>query len=175
MPTARRVIYSSYVIPIETETSEEGFIHNKLDTTTNIKKFAGKGIVTIETDQETDTWTSMEHSKKYWEAYNHGADTVGNFWEDTIKPWDGILTITNGSNTVLRPAPHTENINFLYIKNFGPNTALLNINDIGYDIEIPLGAAVSMRLNDGTSSQYIKVDTDTGSTRIEYIIAKAMS
>ena len=41
MPTARRVIYSSYVIPIETETSEEGFIHNKLDTTTNIKKFAG--------------------------------------------------------------------------------------------------------------------------------------
>ena len=39
MPNARRVIYSSYVVPIETETSEEGFVHDKLDTTTNIKKF----------------------------------------------------------------------------------------------------------------------------------------
>jgi hypothetical protein len=172
MPNARRVIYSSYVVPIETETLEEGMIHSKLDTTSNIKKFAGKGSVVINSDQDTDTWTSMEHGKKYWEAYSHNTDTVGNFWEDTTEAWDGILYIANSSATVIRPAPHTEDIDFLYVKNTGSaNTATLNLNNIGYDILIPPGAAVSMRVNDITSAN-IKVDTVSGATTIEYIIAK---
>lgn len=168
MPNARRVIYSSYVVPIETETSEEGFVHNKLDTTTNIKKFAGKGNVPIAADQINDEWTSFFHPDQNWEDTGTATDDT---WANQYTLWDGAQSIANGSATVIRQQD-TVNIDFLYIKNTGSsNTATLNLNNIGYDILIPPGAAVSMRVND-IASNTIKVDTVSGATSIEYIIAK---
>ena len=168
MPNARRVIYSSYVVPIETETSEEGFTHNKLDTTTNIKKFAGKGTVPIAADQVNDEWVSFFHPDQNWEDIGTATDDI---WDNQYTLWDGTQSIANGSATVIR-SQDTVAIDFLYIKNTGAtNTATLNLNNIGYDILIPPGAAVSMRVND-IGSNTIKVDTVSGSTSIEYIIAK---
>ena len=168
MPSARKVIYSSYVVPIETETSEEGIVHSKLDTTTNIKKFAGKGSVTIAADQINDEWVSFFHPDQNWEDAGTATDDI---WQNQYTLWDGTQSITNGSATVIR-SQDTVNIDFLYIKNTGSsNTATLNLNNIGYDILIPPGAAVSMRVND-IASNTIKVDTVSGSTTIEYVIAK---
>ena len=168
MPTSRKVIYSSYVVPIETETSEEGFVHNKLDTTANIKKFAGKGSVAINTDQATDAWTSFYHENLTWEMHDDAYDD----WELVDIYWDNEpQSITNGSNTVLRTAD-SANIDFLYIKNTGTtNTVKLKLNDLDYDILISPGAAVSMRVND-IAANTIKVDTVSGTTTIEYVIAK---
>tara|TARA_R110000824_G_scaffold106038_6_gene250632 strand:- start:2074 stop:2589 length:516 start_codon:yes stop_codon:yes gene_type:complete len=169
MANARRVIYSSYVIPIETETSEEGFVHSKLDTTTNIKKFAGKGNVPIAADQVNDEWVSFFHPQDAnWEDRDTPTDDI---WQNQYTLWDGTQSITNGSTTRIREQD-TVDIDFLYIKNTGSsNTATLSLNDIGYDILIPPGAAVSMRVND-IGSDKIKVDTVSGATTIEYIIAK---
>ena len=169
MPNARKVIYSSYVVPIETETSEEGIIHSKLDTTTNIKKFAGKGSVTIATDQVNDEWVSFFSPSLDWEDHSTATDDI---WQNQYTLWDGAQSIANGSATVIREQDIVD-IDFLYIKNTGAsNTATLNLNNIGYDIEIPPGAAVSMRLAANIASNTIKVDTISGSTTIEYIIAK---
>ena len=168
MSNAKRVIYSSYVVPIETETAEEGFVHDKLDTTTNIKKFAGKGSVSIAADQVNDEWVSSFHPNQTWEDTGTGTDDI---WNNQYTLWDGTQLIANGSATVIR-GQDTVNIDFLYIKNTGSsNTATLNLNNIGYDILIPPGAAVSMRVND-IGSNTIKVDTLSGSTSIEYVIAK---
>jgi hypothetical protein len=169
MASARRVIYSSYVVPIETETSEEGMIHDKLDTTANIKKFAGKGTVATAADQINDEWTSFfSPSDNNWEDRDTATDDI---WQNQYTLWDGTQLITNGSATVIR-TQDTVDIDFLYIKNTGSsNTATLNLNNIGYDILISPGAAVSMRVND-IASNTIKVDTVSGSTSIEYIIAK---
>ena len=168
MATDRKVIYSSYVVPIETETSEEGIIHSKLDTTTDIKKFAGKGSVSIAADQVNDEWVSFFHVQQNWEDTGTATDDI---WQNQYTLWDGEQSIANGSATVIR-SQDTVNIDFLYIKNTGAsNTATLNLNNIGYDILIPPGAAVSMRVND-IASNTIKVDTISGATTIEYIIAK---
>lgn len=168
MPNARRVIYSSYVVPIETEISEEGIIHKKFDTTTNIKRMSSKGNVAIAADQGNNAWTSFFAPHETWESTDNSTHDI---WESQYTPWNGELLITNGSETVIR-AQDTEDINFLYIKNTGSHyTATLNLNDFGYDILIPPGAAVSMRLNDIASNK-IKVDTIDGSTTIEYVIAK---
>ena len=92
-------------------------------------------------------------------------------WENQYTLWDGTQSIANGSATVIR-TQDTVDIDFLYIKNTGAdNTATLSLNNIGFDILIPPGAAVSMRVNDITSAN-IKVDTVSGATTIEYIIAK---
>ena len=168
MANARKVIYSSYVVPIETETSEEGIIHSKLDTTTNIKKFAGKGSVAIAADQVNDEWVSFFGPKQNWEDTGTATDDE---WRYQYTLWDGKQSIANGSATTIREQDIVD-IDFLYIKNTGSdNTATLSLNDIGYDILIPPGAAVSMRVND-IASNTIKVDTVSGSTSIEYIIAK---
>jgi len=167
MPNARRVIYSSYVVPIETETSEEGFVHSKLDTTTNIKKFAGKGSVTIAADQINDEWVSFFSPNQNWEDTGTATDDI---WQNQYTLWDGTQLIS--SETVIR-TQGTADIDFLYIKNTGSvETATLSLNNIGHDILIPPGAAVSMRLSDSMTSANIKVDTLSGTTSIEYIIAK---
>jgi hypothetical protein len=176
MPNARRVIYSSYVVPIETEISETDIIHEKLDTTTNIKRLAGKGNVEIAADQTSspgnNAWTSFFAPNEYWDTLDNTYDE----WEDLYEGWDGTLLITNGSPTDLRTGASI-NIDFIYIKNTGShNTATLNLHAptpaVRHDILIPPGAAVSMRVADIHTTDRIKVDTIDGSTTIEYVIAK---
>ena len=174
-PNDRKIIFSSHAIPqisysttSTQETTEEGFtVGNasytkyKLDTTVG-KAFGGKGTVEITHDQSIDGWVSFKHSKNTW-----GGDTTSN-WEDDHGCWSGELSVANGDATVLRPAG---TVQFLYIKNTGSaNEAKLALEGNEYDILIPPGAAVSMRVN-SISYANIKVDTTSGSTTIEYIIA----
>jgi hypothetical protein len=162
MAISRRIIYSSYVSPREDELSEEGYTSQQ----TISNKMAGKGTVVINQEQAHDGWVSFLQPYQLWQGATHSTDQ----WESQASVWDeGDLRITNGSATRLRL--DTVNINFLYIKNTGTNEATLALEGDEYDILIPVGAAVSMRVND-ISSANIKVDTRSGTTTIEYIIAK---
>ena len=182
-PNDRRVIWGSHVVPqvsfstTSTQvTREEGstagtasYTDYKLDTTI-AKRFGGKGSVDIHSNQADDGWVSFfSPVDNTWDSRSESDDQ----WEDTYVVWDGALSIVNGSDTVLR-SQDTVNIDFLYIKNTGSNEATLDIGGVGNDILIPAGAAVSMRVNDQTSAN-IKVDTTSGTTTIEYIIALTTS
>ena len=184
IPEDRKVIYSSHAVPQVSystanteETTEEGttvgqasYTRYKLDTVVG-KSFGGKGTTTITPNQGTDTWTSMMHSQVFWEMLDDDTATTGNLWEDMTEPWSGELTVENGSPLRLRTIDTTD-IKFLYVKNTGSNEAKLALENNEYLILIPPGAAVSMRLADSISSTDIKVDTTSGSTDLEYIIAK---
>jgi len=174
VPNDRRVIYGTHVIPQETYSTtstevvrEEGssagrasYTDYRLDTTVG-KNFGGKGIVQITEDQGIDGWVSFEHDKHAWELDSSG------FWEDDDTCWDGTLSIANGSATKLIDSG---TVLFLYIKNVGSNEAKLALEGNEYDILIPPDASISIRV-DSISAANIKVDTTSGTTEIEYIIA----
>jgi len=161
VPNDRRIIYSAYVIPRDEETTEEGITtHAVLDTNIG-KNFGGSGIVTITADQGGDGWVSYEHFKNTWDL-----DTTSN-WEDDYTCWDGTLSVVNGSPQTLRASG---TVLFLYVKNVGSNEAKLALEGDEYDILIPADTSVSMRV-DSISAANIKVDTTSGTTEIEYIIA----
>ena len=179
-PNDRRVIWGSHVIPQESfsttstqVTREEGqtagtasYTKYKLDTTI-AKRFSGKGIVTIAADQVNDQWVSFFHPQQVWEEATTATDDI---WANQYTCWDGTLSIANGDAKVIRDQD-TVNIDFLYIKNTGSSNEIkLALEGNEYDILIPAGASVSMRVND-ISSANIKVDTTSGTTTIEYIIA----
>jgi hypothetical protein len=160
-PNDRRIRFSTHVVPQLEETLEEGTVKYSLDPTVN-KRFGGRGSITITADQGLDGWISIEAQDNTWEA-----DTTTN-WEDDSTVWDGSLSIANGSATVLRAS---DTITFLYIRNTGSNDAKLALEGNEYDILIPAGASISIRVNSINGSN-IKVDTVSGTTTIEYIIAK---
>ena len=174
-PNDRRVIWGTHVIPQVSftttdleETREEGssvgradYTDYKLDTTV-AKRFGGKGSVTINTDQAVDGWVSfLSPVDNLWEA-------VDNVWNLDQTVWDGERGVTT-SAAVLRS--DTVNIDFLYVKNLGSVECQLALEGDEFDILIPGGAAVSMRVN-SISSDNIKVQTASSTTTIEYVIAK---
>ena len=174
-PNDRRVIWGTHVIPqvsfstTSTQvTREEGttagtasYTDYKLDTTI-AKRFGGKGSVDINSDQAVDGWVSfLSPVDSLWEA-------VDNVWELDQTDWDGERAVTT-SAAVLRS--DTVNIDFLYVKNLGSVECQLALEGDEFDILIPGGAAVSMRVN-SISSDNIKVQTASSTTTIEYVIAK---
>ena len=174
-PNDRRVIWGSHVVPqvsfstTSTQvTREEGstagtasYTDYKLDTTV-AKRFGGKGSVDINSDQAVDGWTSfLSPVDNLWEA-------VDNVWNLDQTVWDGKRGVTT-SAAALRS--DTVNIDFLYVKNLGSVECQLALEGDEFDILIPGGAAVSMRVN-SISSANIKVQTASGTTTIEYVIAK---
>ena len=175
-PEDRRVIYGTHVVPQISFTTtdleeerEEGskvgradYTDYKLDTTV-AKRFGGKGSVTINTDQAVDGWVSfLSPIDNIWGA---SADNVWNL-DQTV--WDGERGVS-ASAAVLRS--DTVNIDFLYVKNLGSVECQLALEGDEFDILIPGGAAVSMRVN-SISSDNIKVQTASSTTTIEYVIAK---
>ena len=174
-PNDRRVIWGSHVVPqvsfstTSTQvTREEGttagtasYTDYKLDTTI-AKRFGGKGSVDINSDQAVDGWVSfLSPVDNLWEA-------VDNVWNLDQTTWDGERGVT-ASAAVLRS--DTVNIDFLYVKNLGSVECQLALEGDEFDILIPGGAAVSMRVNSRTSDD-IKVQTASSTTTIEYVIAK---
>ena len=67
MPNARRVIFSSYVVPVQIDTMEEDSISKTTFVSTVGKTLGGKGSALIDATQWNDGWTSMLHSKISWE------------------------------------------------------------------------------------------------------------
>ena len=170
-PNDRRVIYGAHVVPQEAIVRDEGVTTHKLDATVG-KRFGGKGSVDINTNQEKDGWVSfLSPIDDTWDSRSEADDQ----WEDTYTIWDrGGLEVTTAAATF---RSDTANIDFLYVKNLGSVECKLALHyddavpGDNFDILIPSGAAVSMRVN-SMSSANIKVATASSTTTIEYVIAK---
>ena len=179
-PNDRRIIWGSHVVPqvsfstTSTQvTREEGstagtasYIDYKLDTTV-AKRFGGKGSVDIKSDQGSDEWVSfLSPVDQLWEA-------VDNVWNLTSAVWDGVFYVGDTPGTTHPTNLRTDGgtVDFLYIKNLGSVECQLALEGNEYDILIPGGAAVSMRVNSINATD-IKVQTASSNTTIEYIIAK---
>ena len=165
-PNDRRVVYGTHVVPQEAIVREEGATTYKLDATV-AKRFGGKGSVDINSDQAVDGWVSfLSPVDNLWEA-------VDNVWNLDQTVWDGKRAVGPSSDAafpaVLRG--DSANIDFLYVKNLGSVECQLALEGDEFDILIPGGAAVSMRVN-SQSSANIKVQTASSTTTIEYVIAK---
>ena len=105
--TARRVIFSSYVIPQESVSSEEGIEKWRIEEGVG-KTFGGKGTATLTNAQWGDGWTSFAHQDATW-------DDQSDVWELQGKVWNGILTLAPATPVDLTDDSST--LAFLYIKN----------------------------------------------------------
>ena len=80
-----------------------------------------------------------------------------------------MVAITATDHTIRHD---TENCNFIYVKNTGSTEVRLILDGTEPDILIPPGASISTRLNN-VAANLIKVDTASGSSTIEFVVAKA--
>ena len=169
-PNDRRVIYGVHVVPQEAIVREEGATTYKLDTTV-AKRLGGKGSVDINSNQADDGWVSFfSPIDDTWDSRSESDD----LWEDTYTVWDRGGRDVGPSSDAAFPAVlrgDSANIDFLYVKNLGSVECQLALEGDEFDILIPAGAAVSMRVN-SISSDNIKVQTASSTTTIEYVIAK---
>ena len=94
-------------------------------------------------------------------------------WNLTSAVWDGVFYVGDTPGTTHPTNLRTDGgtVDFLYIKNLGSVECQLALEGNEYDILIPGGAAVSMRVNSINATD-IKVQTASSNTTIEYIIAR---
>ena len=174
-PEARRVIFSTYVVPTHSIEGEETAIRHTEFQTSPGKTLGGKGTVTINKDQWGDGWVSFSHQGAYWEDMGREPDTATENWEVQGETWSGELSITTtATNQDL--TDDGSDLAFLYIKNTGDtNNALVSLNGVSgnYYIIIPPNGSVNLR-GDGTTLDCndVFVKSNTSTTTIEFIIAK---
>ena len=171
MPNARRVIFSSYVVPTqsvemdETSVRQTQFISSTSSDTLG-KTLGGKGTATINATQWGDGWVSFAHQGGYWEDQS-------DVWELQGELWNGILGLTTSPTDL---TDDTSDLAFLYIKNLGDtNNCLVSLNGTSgnYYIIIPPQGSVNLR-GDGTTLECneVFVKSNTSTTTIEFIIAQ---
>ena len=166
MPNARRVIFSTYVVPTFSIEREETSVTSTEFQTSPAGTLGGKGTATINKDQWGDGWVSFSHHKGYWEDQS-------DLWDLQGETWDGTLGLTQ---TGVDLTDDTSACKFLYIKNTGTTNEALVALDGGtnYYITIPPEGAVNLR-GDGTqllcSEVFVKCSSSE-TTTIEFIIAK---
>ena len=169
-PEARRVIFSSYVIPTYSIEGEETSIRHTEFNSAVGGTLGGKGVATINKDQWGDGWTSFAHQGTYWEDQSDIWDLVG-------ETWSGELEITTTlANHQLVDNSISADLAFLYIRNTGDsNNCQVSLTGSSGDafIIIPPGASVHLR-GDGTNLDCndVYVQSNLRSTTIEFIIAK---
>ena len=190
IPVARRVIFSTHVVPTQSiEGEEESVRHTEFQSSPN-GTLGGKGIASIDKEQWGDGWVSFAHQNAYWEdqsdvwelqgeTWNGILDFRG-YWEDQDEVWESQGEIWNTPiGTEL--TDDTSPCKFLYIKNTDTANEILVALDGGtnYYITVPPGGSVHLR-GDGTqllcNEVFIKgsdIGTSiTETTTIEYIIAQ---
>ena len=170
--TARRVIFSTYVVPQESLVTEEGVTKYAMESGAG-RAYGGKGTATTTAAQWGEGWTSMNGPQQYWE-------NMDNNWEDEGVGWTGTQTVGSGVTSLVvdtdSPVPTTP-VLFLYIRNLGTaSDQSLKVSLDGttnYVICIPPRGSISLR-GDGTDLQMedVKVTRVTSDTTIEFIIAK---
>tara|TARA_Y100000310_G_scaffold340702_2_gene437428 strand:+ start:399 stop:944 length:546 start_codon:yes stop_codon:yes gene_type:complete len=176
-PNDRRIIFGSSVVPQETYsttnttiTREEGttagrtgasYTDYRIDTTIG-KKFGGKGSVDIKSDQTIDGWVSFLH------PLDSVTDGIDNLWDQDETNWDMVTEITSSDHTL---RDDVADCNFLYLRNLGTVECRIALEGDEFDILVPGGASVAMRLN-SISSADVKVNTASSPTTIEYILAE---
>ena len=163
---ARRVIFSSYVVPSEVLEMEEASITHTVFHSAVGKTLGGKGTASINTTQWGDGWVSFSHQGGYWEDQS-------DIWQLKGEVWDGILSLTTSPTDL---TDDTSDLAFLYIKNLGDtNNCLVSLNGTSgnYYITIPPQGSVHLR-GDGTNLDCndVFVKSNTSTTTIEFIIAK---
>jgi hypothetical protein len=166
MPNARRVIFSSYVVPTQSIEMEEASVRQTQFISSPGKTLGGKGTATINAAQWGDGWVSFSHHGAYWEDQTDP-------WERQGETWSGTLSLTTSPTDL---ADTTADLAFLYIKNTGDtNNALVSLNGTSgnYYIVIPPQGSVNLR-GDGTTldCHEVFVKSNTSTTTIEFIIAK---
>ena len=167
MPSARRVIFSSYVIPTQAVVAEETSIHHTEFQASPAGTLGGKGTATINATQWGDGWVSFSHSQAYWEDQS-------DVWELQGETWSGELSVTAATDLT----DDTSDLAFLYIKNTGTSVnAEVSLNGTGgnYYIIIPPNGSVHLR-GDGTTLEcnevFVRGAGGSSTTTIEFIIAK---
>ena len=91
MPNARRIIFSSYVVPSEVLAMEEASISHSVFNSAVGKTLGGKGTASIDSTQWGDGWVSFSHQGAYWEDQSDA-------WELQGETWSGKLSITSATN-----------------------------------------------------------------------------
>ena len=131
--------------------------------------------VAINTSQDWDGWTSMEHPQMHWEDHDGAdADTDG-LWNSALTGtgiyWDGTAAISTGAIT---PSAQTEAMVYCYIKNVGSSAIYVSLNSgTKYPIKISPGAAFSCR-GDGANvnANEIRIKALSSDTSFaEFVIA----
>ena len=168
MATARRVIFSTYVVPQESLTTEEGSTRYAIESGAG-RAYGGKGIAALTANQWGEGWTSMNGSQQYWE-------NMDNHWEDEGVDWTGIQTISGATSLNVDSGSASNPVLFLYIRNLGTDSdqsLKVSLDGSNYKICIPPKGSLSLR-GDGTTLQMedVKVNKVTSNTTIEFIIAK---
>ena len=168
MATARRVIFSTYVVPQESLTTEEGSTRYAMESGAG-RAYGGKGIAALTANQWGEGWTSMNGSQQYWE-------NMDNHWEDEGVDWTGIQTISGATSLNVDSGSASNPVLFLYIRNLGTDSdqsLKVSLDGSNYKICIPPKGSLSLR-GDGTTLQMedVKVNKVTSNTTIEFIIAK---
>ena len=171
MPNARRIIFSSYVVPTQSVEMEETSVRqtqfiSSTSSDTLGKTLGGKGTATINATQWGDGWVSFAHQGGYWEDQS-------DVWELQGETWSGTLSLTTSPTDL---TDDTSDLAFLYIKNTG-DTEVAGVSLTGSSgtrvIYIPPGGSVHLK-GDGTylecNEVYVRAESNT--TTIEYIIAQ---
>ena len=166
--TARRVIFSTYVVPQESLVTEEGVTKYAIESGAG-RTYGGKGTATTTAAQWGEGWTSMNGPQQYWE-------NMDNNWEDEGVGWTGTQTVSAATSLNVDTASASTPVLFLYIRNLGTasdQSLKVSLDGSNYKICIPPKGSISLR-GDGTTLQMedVKVDKVTSNTTIEFIIAK---
>ena len=166
--TARRVIFSTYVVPQESLVTEEGVTKYAIESGAG-RAYGGKGTATTTNAQWGEGWTSMNGPQQYWE-------NMDNNWEDEGVGWTGTQTVSAATSLNVDTASASTAVLFLYIRNLGTasdQSLKVSLDGSNYKICIPPKGSISLR-GDGTTLQMedVKVDKVESNTTIEFIIAK---
>ena len=173
MPTNRRVIFSSYVVPTQSIEMEETSIRKTTFQDGPGKTLGGKGTASINAEQWGDGWVSCSQEGSSW-AGN------GDVWELSGEVWDGELGLTESATRLtnvgndwdsaggvweLEGKTFENTLKFLYIKNTGTTNKVLVSLDSGsnYYIIIPPGGSTHLR-GGGTDLLCDKVFAKTSSS-----------
>tara|TARA_Y100001963_G_C6717036_1_gene417180 strand:+ start:217 stop:762 length:546 start_codon:yes stop_codon:yes gene_type:complete len=180
MPNDRRVLLGTYASPQESysttntqETLEEGISEGtpsstkykiSTDATKSLKSSIVKTISVAQSDDDgtANGWSSRKHQSQTWQMDD---DII---WQRSRACWNGKLAINNGDAKVLRDLNAATKA--LYIKNLGSNELRVSLdNGSTYPILVPPAAGLAIEPN--IDAEEIKVDTVSGNTIIEYIVA----
>jgi len=171
-PNARRIIFSSYVVPTKAVAAEELSIHHteflgSTSINTLSKTLGGKGSAGIDAAQWGDGWVSFSHQGAYWEDQS-------DVWELQGETWSGELSITAATDLT----DDGSDLGFLYIKNTGTSVnaeVSLNGTSGNYWIIIPPNGSVHLRggsTSFNCNSVFVRGAGGSSTTTIEFIIAQ---
>tara|TARA_Y100001938_G_C8053482_1_gene413165 strand:+ start:745 stop:1269 length:525 start_codon:yes stop_codon:yes gene_type:complete len=172
MADGRRIIFSSHVTPIETDTLEEAAIGKSSLWQSVNKSLGSKSTVTdLNTNQSKNGWTSMIHTQATWEYQYDEWETNGGAWSGDISLTAGAdgLQLTSGVSALV-----SQDVSFLYLKNTGATNVLrISLDGLSgsYYIKVPPGGSVALRGGDSSfhcNDIYVK---STDGTTLEWVLA----